>query len=213
MLETTHPICPLHHPFGEAGPAAPAMEKAARRGPGPARLPLCAAARRGPGPAPVPMADGPVEELVPMLYGNITQGASTLGSAGIRVPGSAGETSEALEASRGVPSLIMADGPAGLRLRQSYQVDPADGGVIPTGVLGSLENGFLDEPRHLEGADTYYQFCTAFPVGTALAQSWDPGPAGGVRPGHRRRDGGVPHRPVAGPGHEHPAQPAVRPQL
>ncbi|HIZ61254.1 MAG TPA: beta-glucosidase, partial [Candidatus Gemmiger avistercoris] len=25
-----------------------------------------------------------------------------------------------------------------------------------------------------EGADTYYQFCTAFPVGTALAQSWDP---------------------------------------
>ena len=90
------------------------------------------------------------------------------------MPGSAGETSEALEASRGVPSLIMADGPAGLRLRQSYQVDPADGGVIPTGVLGSLENGFLDAPRRLEGADTYYQFCTAFPVGTALAQSWDP---------------------------------------
>ena len=54
-------------------------------------------------------------------------------------------------------------------------MDPADGAVIGTGVLGSLENGFLDAPRHLEGADTYYQFCTAFPVGTALAQSWDPG--------------------------------------
>ena len=53
-------------------------------------------------------------------------------------------------------------------------MDPADGGVIPTGVLGSLENGFLEAPRHLEGAATYYQFCTAFPVGTALAQSWDP---------------------------------------
>ena len=175
VLETTHPICPLHHPFGEAGPAAPAMEKAAAA----AALdlpafPFAPLPDEVPAPAPVPMADGPVEELVPLLYGNITQGASTLGSAGIRVPGSAGETSEALEASRGVPSLIMADGPAGLRLRQSYQVDPADGGVIPTGVLGSLENGFLDEPRHLEGADTYYQFCTAFPVGTALAQSWDP---------------------------------------
>ena len=176
VLETTHPICPLHHPFGEAGSAAPAMEKAAKA----AALDLPAFAfaplsDEVPVPAPVPMADGPVDELVPMLYGNITQGASTLGSAGIRVPGSAGETSEVLEASRGVPSLIMADGPAGLRLRQSYQVDPADGSVIPTGVLGSLENGFLDEPRHLDTADTYYQFCTAFPVGTALAQSWDTG--------------------------------------
>ncbi|WP_303912511.1 glycoside hydrolase family 3 C-terminal domain-containing protein [Subdoligranulum variabile] len=175
VLETTHPICPVHHPFGEAGPAATAIKKAAEA----AALDLPAFVfaplpDEAPVPAPVPLADGPVEELVPMLYGNITKGASTLGSAGIRVPGSAGETSEALEASRGVPSLIMADGPAGLRLRQSYQVDPADGGVIPTGVLGSLENGFLDAPRHLEGADTYYQFCTAFPVGTALAQSWDP---------------------------------------
>ena len=175
VLETTHPICPLHHPFGEAGPAAPAMEKAvAAAALDLPAFPFAPLPDEVPAPAPVPMADGPVEELVPLLYGNITQGASTLGSAGIRVPGSAGETSEALEASRGVPSLIMADGPAGLRLRQSYQVDPADGGVIPTGVLGSLENGFLDAPRHLEGADTYYQFCTAFPVGTALAQSWDP---------------------------------------
>lgn len=175
VLEITHPICPVQYPFKEMGPCALAIEKAAAA----AALDLPAFAfaplsDEVPVPAPVPMADGPVDELVPMLYGNITQGASTLGSAGIRVPGSAGETSEALEVSRGVPSLIMADGPAGLRLRQSYQVDPADGAVIPTGVLGSLENGFLDEPRHLEGAATYYQFCTAFPVGTALAQSWDP---------------------------------------
>ena len=26
---------------------------------------------------------------------------------------------------------------------------------------------------HHENADTYYQYCTAFPVGTALAQTWD----------------------------------------
>ena len=174
VLEITYPICPVQHPFKEMGPCALAVEKAAAAAA--LDLPVFAFAPLSdevPVPAPVPMADGPVEELVPMLYGNITQGASTLGSAGIRVPGSAGETSEALEVSRGVPSLIMADGPAGLRLRQSYQVDPADGSVIPTGVLGSLENGFLDEPRHLDTADTYYQFCTAFPVGTALAQSWD----------------------------------------
>ena len=117
----------------------------------------------------------PIEELIPLLYGNITQGASTLGSSGIRVPGSAGETTEALEKAYGVRSLIMADGPAGLRLRQSYQADRESGSVYGAGVLGSLENGFLEEMESHEDADTYYQYCTAFPVGTALAQTWDTG--------------------------------------
>ena len=127
-----------------------------------------------PAPAAPLLAEENLDSLVPLLYGNITAGASTLGSAGVRVPGSAGETFEALEASRQIPSLIMADGPAGLRLRQCYQADCATGEVYGAGVLGSLENGFLEAPPHHEGADTYYQFCTAFPVGTALAQSWDP---------------------------------------
>ena len=114
-----------------------------------------------------------VEELIPLLYGNITEGTSMLGSAGIRVPGSAGETSESLEEKYGIPSLIMADGPAGLRLRQSYEVDRGIDSVYGVGVLGALENGFLEEIKRHENADTYYQYCTAFPVGTALAQSWD----------------------------------------
>ena len=80
---------------------------------------------------------------------------------------------EALE-KYGIRSLIMADGPAGLRLRQSYQVDRETDSVYSTGVLGSLENGFLEPMKIHENADTYYQYCTAFPVGTALAQTWDP---------------------------------------
>ena len=121
-----------------------------------------------------PIATGyAVEELIPLLFGNITQGASTLGSAGVRVPGSAGETTEALEEKYGKRSLIMADGPAGLRLRQSYEVDRQTDNVYGTGVFGSLENGFLEETKTHENADVYYQYCTAFPVGTALAQTWD----------------------------------------
>lgn len=114
-----------------------------------------------------------VEELIPLLYGNITKGASTLGCSGTRVPGSAGETTEALEEKHGIRSLIMADGPAGLRLRQSYEVDKKTDNVYGVGVLGTLENGFLEPIRKHENADTYYQYCTAFPVGTALAQTWN----------------------------------------
>lgn len=115
----------------------------------------------------------PVKDLIPLLYGNITKGTSTLGCSGIRVPGSAGETTEELEETYGIRSLIMADGPAGLRLRQSYEADKNTGHIYGTGVFGSLENGFLEKMECHENTDIYYQFCTAFPVGTAIAQTWD----------------------------------------
>ena len=57
---------------------------------------------------------------------------------------------------------------------QLSQLGQQGGQAVADVLLGSLENGFLEAPPHHEGADTYYQFCTAFPVGTALAQSWDP---------------------------------------
>ncbi|MFQ7552302.1 MAG: hypothetical protein ACLRMZ_20890 [Blautia marasmi] len=44
----------------------------------------------------------PVEELIPLLYGNTGGISSNLGAAGIKVPGSAGETSEALYEKYGV---------------------------------------------------------------------------------------------------------------
>ena len=172
QIEQDHPVCPVQVPFEEWGAAEPAKKASACSG----GLPVYDFVPCEEPPAASPQAspaDGPVEELIPLLYGNITTGTSTLGSAGVRVPGSAGETSEALEEMQGIPSLIMADGPAGLRLRQSYQTDRASGRVYGVGVLGSLENGFLEPPVEHENADTWYQFCTAFPVGTALAQSWD----------------------------------------
>ena len=85
-----------------------------------------------------------------------------MGSAGTRVPGSAGETSEELEKSAGIRSLIMADGPAGLRLRQCYQVDRKTDTVYGVGVLGTLENGFLEPMEYHEDADTYYQSAQRF---------------------------------------------------
>ena len=113
------------------------------------------------------------EDLLPLLYGNIAETTSTLGAAGIRVPGTAGETTEGLLDKYGIPSRIMADGPAGIRLQQHYEVDRATDTVYGIGVLGALENGFLTDTEEHEGADQYYQYCTAFPVGTVMAQTWN----------------------------------------
>ena len=173
VIEETHRICPLEEPFEELSRGEAGDREKEKKATG---IPVCEFVPcREPEIKNVQPAEEqyPVEELIPLLYGNITAGASTLGSAGIRVPGSAGETTEALEEKYRIRSLIMADGPAGLRLRQSYQVDRETDSVYGTGVLGSLENGFLEPMEIHENADTYYQYCTAFPTGTALAQTWD----------------------------------------
>ena len=177
VLEKTHRICPRKEPFEElcrdsSGNSESRAEKAKEKAiPVYEFVPCSQPEIQYVSPAE---EQYPVEDLIPLLYGNITAGASTLGSAGIRVPGSAGETTETLEEKYRIRSLIMADGPAGLRLRQSYQVDKETDSVYGTGVLGSLENGFLEPMIIHKNVDTYYQYCTAFPVGTALAQTWDP---------------------------------------
>ncbi|WP_461882545.1 glycoside hydrolase family 3 protein [Fusicatenibacter sp.] len=96
---------------------------------------------------------------------------NALGSAGISVPGAAAETSQcAAEEPWNVTSIALADGPAGLRLKKEYQVD--NGTIVATDFLAALEGGFFCEPQEKKGT-TYYQFCTAIPVGTLLAQSWN----------------------------------------
>ena len=67
----------------------------------------------------------------------------------------------------------MADGPAGLRLNKSYQVK--NGKSKKMDFLESFEGGLLLEkkPEHDPDEETYWQFCTAMPVGALLAQSWD----------------------------------------
>ncbi len=69
-----------------------------------------------------------------------------LGGGGMKVPGAAGETADLWE-KYGIPPITLADGPAGIRICQQVKDDAGD--VVKT------------------------QFCTAFPVGSLLACSWD----------------------------------------
>ena len=70
-----------------------------------------------------------------------------------------------------VASIVLADGPAGLRLHQSYEV-LEDGSIDMGDFLSGFENGFFAEPRAPKGTK-YYQYCTAIPVGSLLAQTWN----------------------------------------
>ncbi len=114
------------------------------------------------------------EELIALATGDPAkdQGASALGSAGQTVPGAAAETVTVAEkAPYYVASIVLADGPAGLRLRSEYQVRE-DGSIDGGDFLDGFENGYFAKPKESKGI-VYHQYCTAIPVGTLLAQSWN----------------------------------------
>ena len=90
------------------------------------------------------------EELAYVCLGGFRdQGSdSVIGSAGIHVVGAAGETTGRFQ-EKGLPVLVMADGPAGLRLSRDYGQD--ENGVYPLG--DTMPPGFADfmEEDALEG--------------------------------------------------------------
>ena len=84
-------------------------------------------------------------------WGTPDQREPVVGSSSESVPGAAGETTHALER-MGVPFVVLADGPGGIRITQEYEATEASTGKKVT----------------------VYHYCTAWPVGTLLAQSFDP---------------------------------------
>lgn len=74
-----------------------------------------------------------------------------VGGSSESVPGAAGETPRDYEEMFGIPSMVVADGPGGIRVAQTFTAT-------------DLNSGEKVERHH---------FCTAWPTGTLLAQSFD----------------------------------------
>lgn len=122
-------------------------------------------------------------DLAYMCVGNFKEVKSNciVGNAGIKVAGSAGETSDRF-LENGLPPLVLADGPAGIRISTKYGKD--ENGVysiepdVLTPISDLLPDEFLEQEwknRRLEArsGEEFEHYFSAIPIGTAIAQSWN----------------------------------------
>ncbi|MBR2540514.1 MAG: glycoside hydrolase family 3 C-terminal domain-containing protein [Mogibacterium sp.] len=104
---------------------------------------------------------------------------AVIGDASKSVAGAAGE-STSLFNNRGVSTIVMADGPAGVRIAREYYEDSKGkhtiGSGLPESMLEMLPapvKALIGGKRVKKNVEIKEQYCTAIPIATAIAQSFN----------------------------------------
>ena len=130
------------------------------------------------------------EELAYVCCGANVDGAdmgSIIGAASTKVAGAAGETTGKLAETRHLESIVLCDGPAGVRIAPVYTMKEnkvkAKEMAFGSEIMEYLEEedkkqmtAMIDANTHTAASDAdevYYQFCTAIPIATDIAQSFN----------------------------------------
>ena len=120
------------------------------------------------------------EELVFLNIGGFNKDRSgVVGDSGSAIPGTAGETTSRLKA-KGFPAIIMADGPAGIRLARDYYEDKKGAHSLSSAMLPTMidllpapvRSAMRRQKKLPKGAQVKHRYATAIPIGTAIAQSF-----------------------------------------
>ena len=106
---------------------------------------------------------------------------SVIGNASSSVAGAAGETTSFVKTTK-VPVIVMADGPAGLRLSRDFVKDAKGvhslGATLPESIADLMPKVItkltaLTSYKPAKNAVVSHQYATAIPIGTAICQSWN----------------------------------------
>ncbi len=185
-LRKLPPICEMLDSVAEIEPENDAPRKALEaQAAGTPAIAMDGAARTAAARKPAPRKDRllekgleiakklTTEEKIQLVIGsNKARGKEVIGAASVSIPGAAGET--VAYPQYGVRGMTLADGPAGLRLQRQYEINPENGEIYRLNRIENLESRIFHNMKTHPGAENRYQFTTAIPVGTLLAQSFDP---------------------------------------
>ena len=111
--------------------------------------------------------------------------AAIIGNSASRLAGGAGETAS-IVAEKGYGTIVMADGPAGLRLSTKY-IETEDGqegmdadafnsilNILPPEIRQLIHLKLQQNEEKAKSSTVLYHYASAIPIGTALAQAWNP---------------------------------------
>ncbi len=129
-----------------------------------------------------------VKELATVCAGKHSDAegmAAIIGNSASRLAGGAGETAT-IVSEKGYGTIVMADGPAGLRLATKY-IETEDGqegmdadafssilNILPPEIRQLIHLKLQQNAEKAKNSTVLYHYASAIPIGTALAQAWNP---------------------------------------